>query len=88
MVEKLIDSIKHQPGVASRSGFMPILVDILLRTDEKIDYMLELIEELTFVIRLSPLEPYANQLLLFVVNILTDGDEVIVPLPCEKQHFA
>lgn len=78
MIEKLIASIKHRPKVASKSGFMPILVDILLRADQKVDYVLELIEELTFVIRLSTFEPYVKKLVLFIINILTDTDSEVI----------
>lgn len=57
---------------------MPILVDILLRADQKVDYVLELIEELTFVIRLSTFEPYVKKLVLFIINILTDTDSEVI----------
>lgn len=71
----MIASIKHRPNVAVKSGLMNVLVDILLRAEHKIDYLLELVEDLTFVITITAFEPYAQRLINFVLNILTD-DEV------------
>lgn len=72
MLEKMIASTKSKPNVIGRSGLLPLVLDILLQSDDKVEYLLELVEEITFVVTLTTYESYAPKLFQYVVNILTD----------------
>lgn len=73
MLEKMIAGTKYNSNVIGKSGLLPLLVGILLQCETKVDYLLELIEELTFVVPMTSYESYAQKVFKYIINILTDA---------------
>lgn len=77
LVEKIILALKNEPNVIQMVPILPVLTDILLRSPSRIEYILKLIEDVSFDVVIKIRQPYLERLVKFCVDTLSDETVVV-----------
>lgn len=72
LLEKLIVSLKTEPDVFKILPILPVLTDVLLRSSSRIEYILKLIQDVSFGVIIKTNQPFVERLIKFCVNTLCD----------------
>lgn len=72
MLEQIILAVKHRPNVLNKSGFLPILADVLFRSNKRTEYLLRLIQDITFGLSIRSFDGFLENLIKYVIHIITD----------------
>lgn len=79
LIEKIIIALKDRPNVFNRIEFLPILTDILFRSEIRREHTLQLIQEVSFGISIKTHQSCLERLIKFCVDILcNETDEVSI----------
>lgn len=77
LIEKIIVAFKDRPSMYHRIEFLPILTEVLLRSDLRYEHTLELIQDVSFGISIKSHQSYLERLIKFCLDILSgELDEV------------
>ncbi|XP_055305113.1 uncharacterized protein LOC129569906 [Sitodiplosis mosellana] len=73
LIEKIILSLKDEQDILRKLPILPVLTDILLRsTPSRNEYVLKLIQDVSFGIVIKTCQPYIERLIKFCVKLLCD----------------
>lgn len=72
LLEKIILSLKDDQDILKALPILPVLTDVLLRSSSRIDYILKLIQDVSFGINIKTVQPFIERLLNFCVKVLCD----------------
>lgn len=78
LVEKIIVSLKDEQDILRKLPLLPILTDILLRSPSRSEYILKLIQDVSFGIIIKTCQPCIERLIQFCVEIICD-ETVSIP---------
>lgn len=72
-LSKIISSVSNKSYLVHRLRILPILMDLLdvSEAQNKIEIVLQMIQDITFGIQIGVLEPYLESIIYSVVNIIT-----------------
>lgn len=70
LIEKIIVAFKDRPSMYHRIEFLPILTEVLLRSDLRYVHTLELIQDVSFGISIKSHQSYLERLIKFCLDIL------------------
>lgn len=77
LTEKMIMALRNRPNVLHRMEFLPILTEILLRSEIRHEHTLKLIQDVSFGIPIKSHQSYLERLIKFCLDILcSEMDEV------------
>lgn len=81
LIEKMIDALKDGSNVLNRIEFLPVLTQILLRSESslknRVDHTLELIQDVSFGVSIKSRQPYLERLIKFCVDCLCEETEQV-----------
>lgn len=77
LIEKMIMALKVRPNIFHRIEFLPMLTEVLLRSEIRIEHTLKLTQDVSFGIPIKTHQSYLERLIKFCVDILCcETDEV------------
>lgn len=86
LIEKIILALKDEDDILKSMPILPVLSDILFRSSSRTEYILKLIQDVSFGIRIKMCQPYVERLIQFCVKTLSDGTIEVSMFWCNKEN--